>query len=75
MVIKREDSKMLLAILNWECLADKTILISIDNPSFGVNKVHIIIPLKLFMLSRFRLICMKIIVGYESFFELFVIIR
>lgn len=52
MVIKREDSKMLLAILNWECLADKTILISIDNPFWGVNKAYIIIPLKLFMLSR-----------------------
>lgn len=51
MVIKREDSKTLLAILNWECLADKTILISIDNPSFGVNKAYIIIPSKLFMLS------------------------
>ena len=52
MVIKREDSKMLLAILSWDCLADKTILISIDNPSFGVNKAYIIISLKLFMLSR-----------------------
>ena len=52
MVIKCEDSKTLLAILNWECLADKTILISIDNSSFGVNKAYIIIPLKLFMLNR-----------------------
>ena len=52
MVIKREDSKMLLAILSWDCLADKTILISIDNPSLGVNKAYIIIPLKLFMISR-----------------------
>lgn len=51
MVIKCEYSKTLLAILNWECLADKTILISIDNPSFGVNKSYIIIPSKLFMLS------------------------
>ena len=52
MVIKREDSKTLLAILNWECLADKTIIISIDNPSFGVNKSYIIIPSKFFLLSR-----------------------
>ena len=52
MVIKREDSKTLLAILNWECLADKTILISIDDPSFGVNKSYRIISSQLFMLSR-----------------------
>ena len=35
MVIKCEDCKMLLAILNWESLADKTILISIDNLLLG----------------------------------------